>query len=85
MAKALPILWVDDNDAFGRCSLPWKHLSKGPLLLHGVFLPGCITLTFWSGNVGVDGVVPLLGGVAWKVVPCQDVAAAGVMARKVET
>jgi hypothetical protein len=31
MAKALPIRWVDDGDAFGCRSLPWKRLSKGPL------------------------------------------------------
>jgi hypothetical protein len=68
MAKALPILWVDDGDAFERRSLPWKCLSKGPLLLHGVFLPGCITLTFWSGDGGIGAIVPLLGGIAWKVV-----------------
>ena len=37
MAKALPILWVDDGNAFGRRLLPWKPLSKGPLLLRGVF------------------------------------------------
>jgi len=85
MAKALPILLVDDGDAFGRRSLPWKRLSKGLLLQHGVFLPWCITLTFWSGDDGVGGVVPLLGGITWKVVPCQAVAAAGAMARKVET
>ena len=31
MAKAIPICWVDNGDAFGRRSLPWKRLSEGPL------------------------------------------------------
>jgi hypothetical protein len=64
MAKALPILWVDDGDAFGHRLLPWKRLSKGPLPLARRVLPECITLTFWSGDDGVDDVVPLAGGVA---------------------
>jgi hypothetical protein len=40
MEKALPILWVNDDNALGRRLLPWKCLSKGLLLLHGVFFLG---------------------------------------------
>jgi hypothetical protein len=73
--------WTDDGNAFGRCILPWKHLSIDSLPFAQRAVPGCNALTFWSSD---GGVAALLGDVALKARACQSVMVVAVAARKVK-
>ena len=78
------VQWTDGGDAFGRCILAWKRQSIGPLPFVRRALPGCKTLTSWSGDGGANGVMFLLGCVVLEARACLSVTAASIVARKVE-
>jgi hypothetical protein len=41
-----------------------ESVHRSALSLAWCFLPGCKTLTFWLGDGGACGIIPLVGGVA---------------------
>jgi hypothetical protein len=75
------IHWTDGGDAFVRRILPWKHPSIGPLPFVRRAIPGCKTLTFWSGN---GGVLSLLRSIVLEARVCQSMTTATIVLRKVE-
>jgi hypothetical protein len=70
LAKALPFFGLMTATPSGAVTSLEASIDLLPLLAW-YFLPKCKTLTFWLGDGDACGIVPLIRGVARKLVLCQ--------------